>query len=133
MFHVAAIPAAHATPFRTGNVVYIMRRFELEHFLAPIECHGINQLGIVPPLVISIIISPLTKKYSLKSIKKVACGAAPLDKDSQARFKALCGEGALFTPVLGITEMTRAISLFYYSENDWTGSVGRFMPYTDVK
>ena len=45
MFHVAAVPAAHATPFRTGHVAYIMRRFELEHFLASIERHQINQLG----------------------------------------------------------------------------------------
>ena len=111
-----------------------MRRFELEAFLAAIERHQINVLGIVPPLVIAIIMSPLTKKYSLRSLKKIRCGAAPLDKGSQARFKALCGPGCTFTQVLGMTETTGAISLFYYPDDDDTGSVGRqFMPNTDVK
>ena len=77
--------------------------------------------------------SPLTENYSLRSIRKVGCGAAPLDKDSQAKFKALCAPGAPFTQVMGMTETTGAVSLFYYPEDDWTGSVGRFMPCTDVK
>jgi acyl-coenzyme A synthetase/AMP-(fatty) acid ligase len=118
---------------RSGNVAYIMRRFELEPFLAAIEKYQINALGIVPPLVIAIIMSPLRHKYSLKSIKRVGCGAAPLDKGSQMRFKALCAPDATFTQVFGMTETTGAISLFYYPEDDDTGSVGStFMANTDV-
>jgi 4-coumarate--CoA ligase len=134
MFHVATVPAVHAGPFRTGNAAYIMRRFELEAFLAAIERHQINYLGIVPPLVISIIMSPLRHKYSLKSIKRIGCGAAPLDKDSGERFKALCAPECTFTQVLGMTETTGLISLFYYPDGDDTGSVGNtFMPNTDIK
>jgi hypothetical protein len=62
MFHVAAVPAVHACPFRRGNVALIMSRFELEAFLTPIEKHQIDVLGNVPPLVIAIIISPLTTR-----------------------------------------------------------------------
>lgn len=61
MFHVAAVPAVHACPFRRGNVALIMSRFELEAFLTPIEKHQIDVLGNVPPLVIAIIISPLMR------------------------------------------------------------------------
>lgn len=111
-----------------------MRRCELEGFLRAIERHQINYLGIVPPLVIVIITSALRYKYSLRSVKRVGCGAAPLDAGSQKRFQELCAPDAAFTQVMGMTETTGAISLFYYPETDDTGSVGsRFMANTDIK
>ena len=100
----------------------------------PLNVLQITDLGMVPPLVIAIIMSPLSKKYSLKSVRRVAAGAAPLDAMSQRRFQDLCAPGATFTQVWGMTESTSAISLFYYPESDETGSVGsRFLPNTDVK
>ncbi|ORY17341.1 hypothetical protein BCR34DRAFT_622014 [Clohesyomyces aquaticus] len=134
MFHVATVPAVHASPFRSGNKCWIMRRFEIEPYLAAIERLGITNLGMVPPLVIAIINSPLASKYSLNSVRQVGAGAAPLDANSQRRFQALCAEDSTFTQVMGMTETTGAISLFYWPEADETGSVGsRFMPNTDVK
>ncbi|KAK3704906.1 Acyl-CoA synthetase actt5 [Vermiconidia calcicola] len=134
MFHVATVPLVHAGPFRTGHVCYIMRRFELEPYLAAIERHKISTLGMVPPLVIAIIMSPLRHKYSLKSVRRIGCGAAPLDKDSGEKLKTLCAPDCTFTQVQGMTETTGAISLFYYPDEDDTGSVGNtFMPNTDVK
>ena len=134
MFHVATVPLVHAGPLRAGNVAYIMRRFELEPYLAAIERHQISTLGMVPPLVISIIMSPLRHKHSLKSVRRIGCGAAPLDKESGERLKALCADDCTFTQVQGMTETTGAISLFYYPDEDDTGSVGNtFMPNTDVK
>ena len=133
-FHVSTVPAVHASPFRTGNQCWIMRRFELETFLAAVEKLQITDLGIVPPLVIAIIMSPLSKKYSLKSVRRMQAGAAPLDYMSQKRFQDLCAPGSTFTQVWGATETTSAISLFYYPDSDETGSVGnRFLPNTDVK
>ena len=134
MFHVATVPLVHAGPLRAGSVCYIMRRFELEPYLAGIEKHQITSLGMVPPLVIAIIMSPLRLKYSLQSVRRIGCGAAPLDKDSGERLKALCAPDCTFTQVQGMTETTGAISLFYYPDEDDTGSVGNtFMPNTDVK
>lgn len=132
-FHVATVPAVHASPFRSGNRAYIMRRFDLETFLANIERFQINSLGLVPPLVIAVIMSPLRHKYSLKSVVRIGAGAAPLDKGSQMRFKELCAPDAKFTQVWGMTETTGAMSLFYWPEEDDTGSVGStFMANTDV-
>ncbi|KAF2107656.1 hypothetical protein BDV96DRAFT_616692 [Lophiotrema nucula] len=109
MFHVATVPAVHASPFRSGNKIWIMRRFELEPFLAAIERLEITNLGMVPPLVIAIINSPLVQMYSLRSVRQVGAGAAPLDANSQRRFQALCAPGAPFTQVMGMTETTGAI------------------------
>jgi acyl-CoA synthetase (AMP-forming)/AMP-acid ligase II len=134
MFHVATVPAIHSSPFRSGNKVWIMRRFDIEPYLAAIERLQITNLGMVPPLVIAIINSPLSKKYSLRSIRQIGAGAAPLDAGSQRRFQALCAPDAVFTQVMGMTETTSAICLYYYPDSDETGSVGnRFMPNTDIK
>jgi 4-coumarate--CoA ligase len=62
-----------------------MRRFELEGFLSSFEKYDLNEVGVVPPIAIAIIMSPLSKKYSLKGIKYASCGAAPLGKCSFSR------------------------------------------------
>lgn len=134
MFHVSTVPAVHAGPLRSGNVAYIMRRFDIEAFLAAIEKYKISNLGLVPPLVIAIINSPLRHKYSLRSLRSIRAGAAPLDAESQRRFRALCAPDATFTQVTGMTETTSTICLFYYPDDDDTGSVGNtLVPNTDVK
>jgi acyl-CoA synthetase (AMP-forming)/AMP-acid ligase II len=134
LFHVATVPAVHCGPLRRGHVAYIMRRFELEPFLAAVEKYKITLLGFVPPLVIAIINSPLRHKYSLKSVRRAGCGAAPLDKDSGERLKALCADDCTFTQVLGSTETTGVFTLFYYPDEDDTGSVGNtLLPNSDVK
>jgi 4-coumarate--CoA ligase len=72
-----------------------MRRFDLEEYLSNIEKWQINVMGVVPPIAIGIIMSPLSKKYSLKSIKHAQCGAAPLGRDSQQRLKDLLSADAV--------------------------------------
>lgn len=133
-FHVASVPGMHVSPLRSGHAVWIMRRFELEAYLAAIEKFQINSLSVAPPFVMSIINSPLRKKYSLRSIRVILCGAAPLDAESQGQLRALCAPDCGFTQVWGMTETTSALSLFRYPEQDDTGSIGsRFLPNTDVK
>lgn len=110
-----------------------MRRFELEPFLANIEKFEINEIGVVPPIAIAIIMSGLGKKYSLKSVKSVQCGAAPLSKESQHRLRQLLPDGTTVAQVWGMTETSCVASMFYYPEDDETGSVGRMIPNLDVK
>lgn len=109
-FHAASAPSTHTSPLRSGRASYIMRRFELETFLKNIEKFEITDFIAVPPVVIAIIMSPLSKKYSLKSVRDVSMGAAPLDKASQARFLSLMEPGTRCTQVWGMTE-TSCVSL----------------------
>ncbi|KAF2846722.1 acetyl-CoA synthetase-like protein [Plenodomus tracheiphilus IPT5] len=115
MFHVMAVPGVHASPLRTGTPIWVMRRFELKPYLAAIQRHRITNLLMVPPIVIAVVNSPVTKKYSLKSVRSVYVSAAPLDAGTQRRLKELCADDALCT------------------QSDDTGSVGRFMPTLDIK
>lgn len=112
-----------------------MRRFELEPMLAYIDKYKVTELPVVPPLVIAIIMSPFTKKYSLRSIRSASCGAAPLGPGPQARLRdLLCQEPrAVFNQVWGMTETSCVASMFYYPEYDDTGSVGRALAGLDTK
>lgn len=101
MFHAAAAPSTHTSALKAGHVGVVMRRFELEAFLANIEESRINDLAMVPPLIIATIMSPITKKYDLSSVKIVRCGAAPLGKGSQKAFQDLISKDASFTQVWG--------------------------------
>ena len=133
MFHMAIIPHSHVASLKAGQVCIVMRRFDLEGFLANIERFGVTDLAMVPPLVIATIMSPLSRKYSMKSIRGAICGAAPLDKGPQERFQRLLTEGAPFNQVYGMTELTCLATGVLWPEHDATGSIGRLLPNLDVK
>lgn len=133
MFHASSVPTAHTSALRSGHETYVMRRFELEPFLESIGRYEITELDIVPPMAIAIIMSPVTKNYSLKSIKAATCGAAPLAKETQARLKALLDPEATMTQVWGMTETSCICSMFHFPEPDYTGAVGRMLPNIDAK
>lgn len=101
MFHAAVFSTAHIASLKTGHGAFVMRRFELEEFLKHVEKYQITDLGLVPPLIISIIMSDLSKQYSLKSVKAASCGAALMGKGPQKRFQDLIADGAPFTQVWG--------------------------------
>ena len=47
MFHVSQVPRVHTSALKGGYINYIMRRFELEPWLANIEKYQISELNIV--------------------------------------------------------------------------------------
>ncbi|KAH7076370.1 4-coumarate-CoA ligase-like protein [Paraphoma chrysanthemicola] len=133
MFHVACVPRAHTSPLRSGLRTHVMRRFELEPWLRNIERFQITEANMVPPMVIQVINSPLTKKYSMASVRNAWAGAAPLAAEPQARFQALLRPGAPFNQVWGMSETSCIATMVHYPEQDPTGSVGRFLPNHDSK
>jgi 4-coumarate--CoA ligase len=133
MFHVSNVPRAHTSPIRSGMKTYVMRRFELASWLRNVERFQITEANMVPPMVIQIINSPLTEKYSLKSIRNSWVGAAPLAAEPQARYKALLRLDTPFNQVWGMSETSCIATMVHYPEHDPTGSVGRFLPNHDAK
>ncbi|EME43734.1 hypothetical protein DOTSEDRAFT_62337 [Dothistroma septosporum NZE10] len=134
MFHAATTPLCHFSPLRTGDQMFILRRFEIESFLRCIDLHQINMGAFVPPMVHAIMSSPWSKKYSLKSIRQAHAGAAPLDAGSQTRFKSLLAPDSSLTQVWGMTETTCSCSALPFSHgDDPSGSVGHMLPCMDAK
>ncbi|CAG8933613.1 unnamed protein product [Penicillium salamii] len=134
VFHASAAPVTHTSTLKAGHVVYMMRRFDLEKFLQTVEKYNVTDLAMVPPIVIAILMSPLSKRRPfLKKTRVASCGAAPLDKGIQARFRSLMGDNAPFTQVWGMTESSCIATNFPYPEHDDTGSVGRLIPNLEAK
>lgn len=134
VFHAAAAPVTHISTLKGGSVLYLMRRFSLETFLETIEKYNVTDVSMVPPMLTAILKSPISQKRPfLKKIRYACCGAAPLDKDLQARFRSLMGDGAPFTQVWGMTETSCVATMFPYADDDETGSVGRLIPNLEAK
>lgn len=133
MFHVSNVPRAHTSPLRGGMKTYVMRRFELGSWLRNIERFQITEANMVPPMVIQVINSPMTKNYSLASIRNSWVGAAPLVAEPQARYTALLRPDTPFNQVWGMSETSCIATMVHYPEHDPTGSVGRFLPNHNAK
>lgn len=134
VFHASAAPVTHISTLKMGSVVYLMRRFDLEQFLRTVEKYSVTDMIMVPPIVIAILMSPLSRQQPfLRKVRLAACGAAPLDKDVQARFRSLIADDAPFTQVWGMTETSCVATNFPYPEHDDTGSVGRLIPNVEAK
>ncbi|KAK8102798.1 hypothetical protein PG984_015944, partial [Apiospora sp. TS-2023a] len=62
-----------------GDQIVILPRFELGGLLECIQRFKINQLFLVPPIIIQLLRNqPLCRKYDLSSVRYVYTGAAPL-------------------------------------------------------
>jgi 4-coumarate--CoA ligase len=134
MFHVSIVPRAHTTPLRSGVVTYIMRRFDLESWLRYIWTYKITEINMVPPMVHAVLSRPdLTSKYPLKSVRNSWCGAAPLSREAQERFKKLLRDDAPFNQVWGMSETSCIATMTHYPEYDASGSSGKFLPDLDCK
>lgn len=83
--------------------------------------------------IVQLLSSSFFRISQLRTLKSVFVGAAPLDKDMQARFQALLPAEGVCTQIWGMTEMCCFASTFPWPERDATASVGRFLPNLDVK
>lgn len=109
----------------------MMRRFDLEEFLSNVEKYNVTDLTMVPPIVIAILMSPISQKRPfLKRVRGAMCGAAPLDKNVQARFRSTMADGSPFTQVWGMTETSCIATMFPYPEHDDTGYA--YMQYAKI-
>lgn len=134
VFHAAAAPVTHISTLKAGSVLYLMRRFTLETFLETIEKYNVTDVSMVPPIVTAVVMSPISQRRPfLRRMRFACCGAAPLDKDMQARFRTLMVDGAPFTQVWGMTETSCVGMMFPHPENDETGSVGRLISNLEAK
>lgn len=133
MFHAATAPLVHYAALRSGDEIYIVKRFDLESYLKVVQDCKITEGALVPPMINAIINSPLSQQYSLKSLRIAHAGAAPVDKFSQARLKALLAPDCQLSQVWGMTETSCTAFITPYPDDEPTGSVGTPMPNIDAK
>ncbi|KAL8682811.1 MAG: hypothetical protein Q9186_001140 [Xanthomendoza sp. 1 TL-2023] len=126
-FHAFAVPLLTGCAIREQQTAYVMRRFELKSYLESIRRFQINEIPMVPTMLVAVLMSPLTKKEDLQSLRSVFVGGSPLRSSTQTDFQGLLHPDARVTQVWGMTE-TGWTTIFFWPERDETGSVGRLIP-----
>ncbi|KAF2669778.1 phenylacetyl-CoA ligase [Microthyrium microscopicum] len=86
---------------------YIMNKFDFVTMLEYVERFRISFLVLVPPVVVAMAKSPLTKKYDLSAVERVGCGAAPLGREVCVELEKLWPQGVVNVKQgWGMTELT---------------------------
>ena len=131
MFHTFAAPLANLAPLREGHSTYIMPRFSMSQFIDAVETFGINEVLLVPPMIVSFVTSPNPRDF-LRNIRFVWCGGAPLEATVVMKMYRLLASDACIAQVYGMTE-AGWISTLKWPERDESGSVGRLLANVEAK
>lgn len=109
-----------------------MAKFNLEKFFSVIQSHRATVAYVAPPVVLSLVSSPVVQRYDLSSLRIIMSGAAPLSSDLIKRLydklKIPLRQG------YGLTETSPAA--FSQTWADWDeaiGSVGKLVPNMQAK
>ncbi|XP_026671441.1 luciferin 4-monooxygenase-like [Ceratina calcarata] len=124
LFHGYAVGMI-ITSIDAGAAICLMRKFNMDDFLATIEKYKVTMLPIVPPILVAMAKHPRLKNYNFGSVREILCGAAPLPKDVSDDVKRLTGIKYVRNGY-GMTELSIITNLSERSCIDDT--VGPIMP-----
>lgn len=118
--------------------VYIMPKFDFEDMLNCVQRYRINNLILVPPIIVALAKHPGVKagKWDLSSVATIGCGAAPLGKEICEELHSVLGQQVKIEQGYGITEATcQALGWppnADYSPNS-SSTVGELLPNCEAK
>ncbi|KAH8663346.1 AMP-binding enzyme [Ilyonectria robusta] len=121
----------HVSAFR-GDEVIVQPRFELERCLAAIAQFKIQQLNLVPPILIQMLKNQeKCRKYDLSSVRFVYTGAAPLGRETAEDLMSIypkwhIGQGYGLTETATVVTSTSELDILI-------GSTGSLVPGTKAK
>jgi acyl-CoA synthetase (AMP-forming)/AMP-acid ligase II len=132
LYHVAGLNCVLNAFLATGATVVLMRRFDLEVYLELNERYSATWLGAPPPVILALTKSPSWDRFRLVSLKRAACGAAPLGAELHRAFEQRTG--LLLGQGWGMSEGTALIA---GTPNDPAkrkfGSCGYLLPSCEAK
>lgn len=132
LYHVAGLNCALNSGLACGFTVVVLRRFDLEAWLALIEKYRGTFAIIPPPVAVAVVKSPHWDRYKLDSLCNVGCGAAPLGADMQKAFDDRTG--LVLRQAWGMTEGSAILTV---DSTDPAlrrlGSCGRLIPSMEAR
>ncbi|KAL8488855.1 hypothetical protein ACS0TY_024962 [Phlomoides rotata] len=106
LFHVYSLISVMLCCLRAGAAMVIMPRFEINKMLELMQKYRVTVAPFVPPILLAIAKIPAAEaKFDLSSVRKVTCGAAPMDRKLQVSLRtklpnATVGQGYGMTEAL---------------------------------
>ncbi|CAK7207043.1 hypothetical protein SEUCBS139899_009851 [Sporothrix eucalyptigena] len=117
---------------KLGDEVIVLPKFELKTFLAAIQKYRIQQLCVVPPIIIRLLrAQDICSKYDLSSVRFLFTGVAPTGEETLNALRKIYPKW-IFGQGYGMTETSCVVSST--SEHDtFDGSSGSLIPGVKVK
>ncbi|SPO31498.1 related to 4-coumarate--CoA ligase 1 [Ustilago trichophora] len=129
-FHAYGLVGQLHLILRLQGQLFILRPFTADALCKALQEHKVNLLNCVPPALTKLTKHPGTTRDAFATVKRVRCGAAPLDAETEAKFSEMTGVEV--KQGWGMTELTLA-GLDPSSGQQTPGSVGCLIPSTLAK
>lgn len=126
-FHAYGLVGQLHLVLRQRGQLFILRPFTADSLCKALQAHKVNMLNCVPPALTKLTKYAGTNRTAFATVKRVRCGAAPLDVETEAKFSELTGVEV--KQGWGMTELTLA-GLDPSSGQQTPGSVGCLIPST---
>ncbi|KAI4108769.1 MAG: hypothetical protein LQ345_007093 [Seirophora villosa] len=121
----------HASIYR-GDQVVNLPKFEIRSFLNAVQRFKINELFLVPPIIIAMVKNkPVCDKYDLSSVVGLFTGAAPLGEETAAELQKQYPMWQI-RQGYGLTE-TCTVVCSTAPDDIWFGSSGCFLPMFEAR
>ncbi|KAF5714367.1 4-coumarate ligase [Fusarium globosum] len=132
--HVAAQTTFIANCPKMGMETYVMRQYNFNDMLRHIEKYEITELMVAPPIISSLVANSALVGNSLRSVKNVICGTAPLALSLEQRANALFKDDRVtIRQGWGMTELTCLGTMNDPRLAGSPGSVGEAAPNSAIK
>ncbi|KAF0639718.1 hypothetical protein FPSE5266_05425 [Fusarium pseudograminearum] len=125
------VPITHLGAFR-GDEIIFLPRFELAQALRAVAQFKIEQLCVVPPILVQMLNNAeKCKKYNLESLRFVYTGAAPLGQETVDSVRKMypkwhIGQGYSLTETATVVTSMNELDI-------WDGSIGTLIHDTKAK
>lgn len=80
-FHITGLVHALHLPILINAEVYFIPAFSMKTMLDAIVEYKLNELLIVPPILIRLVREPIVDQYDLSSVTRFSTGAAPISEE----------------------------------------------------
>ena len=101
VFHVAGVNMGLMS-LAQGAVNVVQREVDLDMCLDLLQAHKVNNVFLVPAVILFLLLHPRTKTTDFGSLKRIFYGASPIAEDTLRQAQALFGCG--FYQLYGMTE-----------------------------
>jgi 4-coumarate--CoA ligase len=133
-FHITGLVHALHLPILLNAEVYMLPAFSMPSMLDVVVKYQIEELLLVPPILIRMVRDPIIDEYDLRCVKRFSSGAAPLSEEIlQQLQKKFPGTG--FKQGYGMTESCSCITAHPPEKYEYkhAHTVGMICASTEVK
>ncbi|KAF2147100.1 uncharacterized protein K452DRAFT_347938 [Aplosporella prunicola CBS 121167] len=133
-FHITGLIHILHVPVLFNAEVYMVPSFTMASMLQAVQDHQIDDMLVVPPIIIRLVRDPIVNNYDLSCVKRFSSGAAPMSPEIiqllEKKFP-----GTSLTQGYGMTESSSCITAHPSEEEGYQHAhkVGTIVPGTEVK